>query len=901
MVMRGGRLTRVVLAVAVVGGGLGVSALTSGPAVAAPRTANLTPNGQSAVLTFSAGGQTGTASVQGLTGQQLTVTTTGGSFASNCGLQLTLLTQGGATVAGPVCAGQTGAVSSASLPSDGLYRANFVSGAGATGVVTVTATSSAGPASITTDAAPVTIAINAPNQDLRFGFSATAGQRVAVSSSAGSLPDCNVALSFVDKLGVQVGPSLDPCAGASGYAEAEITHKSTYYVKVLHNSTSESGTLKLFFTRVTDQTGAITTDGTPVAVNTAQQGQNARFSFAGTTGDRIAAQLSSSTIGPDCPAVAISLVRPDGSAFGVPASTCTTSAFLDTQTLDQTGTWTLLVDPRVGDSGTASLAVYKPGADQTGGILRDGTPVGLSLTTPGRNAQYTFTGTVGEHVSTLLTNSTIGAGCPAVVLSFVRPDASTDTTISTCGATAFLDTVVIDQAGAWTILVDPQGSATGTASLQAFDTADQVGLIQLDGSAGSVQITAPGQNARWHFTGNTDDVVSVALSSANFPGCPAFALSLERPDGTTLGSPVTTCGTAASLTGKTLDQTGTWNVVVDPQGSATGTATLQASLASEDQRPITINGAPVNVDLASGEVGQYTFSGTSGQYVSAQVASATFPGCTAYELWLKRPNGTQLGSTINGCGASAFLDRQILDATGIWTFVIDPVDTGSGTATLQAYSFVDETGTALLTGKATKLVLGKPGENGRFTFSGTIGQAISVNMTNSTITGCPAFTVSLERPDGSTLGSAVSTCTATVFLDRQTLDQNGTWTVVTDPQGPATGNVFMSVYDVIDDVRTMKLKVLKSFTAQVPGTNGHFKFAGSTGASRTFTITSSTFEGCPALVVSFVRPNGSVFSTNTTCNANLVLGPSVLDATGNWSVFIDPQGPAVGTLILKLT
>jgi hypothetical protein len=44
-----------------------------------------------------------------------------------------------------------------------------------------------------------------------------------------------------------------------------------------------------------------------------------------------------------------------------------------------------------------------------------------------------------------------------------------------------------------------------------------------------------------------------------------------------------------------------------------------------------------------------------------------------------------------------------------------------------------------------------------------------------------------------------------------------------------------------------------------------------------------------------------VLSSQSTCNANLVLGPSVLDVDGNWTIFVDPQGPAKGTLIIKLT
>lgn len=902
--MRGRRLARVLMATIVLaGGGIGASVVVLTAAGAAPRTADLTPNGQSAVLTFIAGGQTGTASVQGLAGQQLTVSTSGGTFALNCGLQMSLLAQNGSTVVGPTCAGQSGAVSSASLPSDGLFRASFSSGTGATGSVTVKATSSGGPRSISFDAAPVTVSITTPSQDLQLGFTATIGDFVSVSSAAGTLPDCNVSLRFVDKLGAPVGTSLDPCAGASGYAEAAITKKATYFVKVLHNSTNESGTLHLFLTKPVDQSGTIIADGTSVAVNPTQQGENARFTFSGTTGQRVAAQLTSSTFGSGCPsAVSVALVRPNGSTLGAPASTCTASLFLDPLTLDQTGTWTVLVDPQFANTGSATLAAFTS-TDETGVILRSGSPKNLTLTTPGKNAAYTFTGAVGQQVSALLTASTIGAGCPAVVLSFVRPDATQDTSVSTCSDSAFLDSIVIDQNGTWTILVDPQAGASGTATLQAFNSADQLGLIHLDASPTAIDITSPGQNARWHFAGTTGGFVSAQISSATFAGCPAFTLSLERPDGSTLGAPVSSCNADAVLGSRTLDQDGTWNLVVDPQGTATGTATLEATSpsSSDDIRPITINGAPLNVTLAAGENGQYTFSGTDGQLISAQVMSSTFPGCTAYTLWLKRPDSTQLGTTVNGCGASAFLDRQKLDMAGTWTFVFTPQGGNGGTAQLQAYSFVDETGTAILTGKVNKLALGKPGENARFTFSGTTGQGISVDIGESTIPGCPAFTLSLERPNGTAFGSTVSTCTAAAFLDQQKLDATGTWTVVVDPQGPSTGIAMMRVYDVVNDNRTLKPKVIKSFTALVPGLNGSFSFDGKVGDSRTLTISLSTFTGCPALIVSFVRPNGTVFSSTSTCNADLVLGPSILDSTGTWKVALDPQGSVTGTLIIRLT
>ena len=195
----------------------------------------------------------------------------------------------------------------------------------------------------------------------------------------------------------------------------------------------------------------------------------------------------------------------------------------------------------------------------------------------------------------------------------------------------------------------------------------------------------------------------------------------------------------------------------------------------------------------------------------------------------------------------------------------------------------------------------KPGQNAKFTFAGTTGQRVSEFVSQSTITGCPTLAVSLVRPDASVLTGPVSSCTDNVWIDALTLDATGTWTILIDPQGTGTGLANLQAYNVVDVTPAIKAKgPIKSFTTTDRGLNARFRFSGTSGDSRTVTITGSTFGGCPGLVVSFVRPGGTTLASTSTCNANLVL-PVVLDATGNWSIFVDPQGPAKGTLIIKLT
>jgi hypothetical protein len=615
----------------------------------------------------------------------------------------------------------------------------------------------------------------------------------------------------------------------------------------------------------------------------------------------ISTEVTNATFG-GCPAFVLSLVRPDGSLFGNTVSSCNAGAFLDAQALDQTGTWNVLVDPQGMTTGTATLQAWDA-SDSGKPINLNGASINASFV-PGQNGTFTFSGTTGQAISATLSNSTL-PGCPAVALSLVRPDGTTlGSPVTGCGANTFLDAQTLDQTGTWGVRVDPQGAASGTATLDAYDASDQVRAIVPNGAPVGVTISQPGQNAELTFTGSVGEAISAQVSAATFTGnCPTYQFSLIRPDGTTLGSPVSSCTATATLPSQTLDQNGTWTFLLDPQSTTTGTATVQAFITSNDTRPIPLNGAPLNFNLNQNQTGIYTFSGTTGQQVSATITNSTFTGCPGYTLSLQRPDGTSFGTVLNGCTASAFLDSQTLDQTGTWAFIVQP-QANSGTGTIGAYTFSDLTAPADLTGKPLKLVFTQPGQNARLTFTGTTGEQISAYITGASITGggCPTIALSLLRPNGTTLAAPATTCTTTAFLDTLKLDQTGTWTVLIDPQSTNTGTLTIQTYQVTDDVRTISTKgTLKSFTAQQPGANGRYTFSGTTGQSLRVTVSYSTFTGCPAIVVSFIRPDGSTLSTTSTCNANLVLGPSVLDATGKWTVFVDPQGPATGTLVIKLT
>src|ERR671935_18664 len=108
--------------------------------------------------------------------------------------------------------------------------------------------------------------------------------------------------------------------------------------------------------------------------------------------------------------------------------------------------------------------------------------------------------TAGQRVFVNLTSVTIGtSSCCSILASILKPDGSTmsGTTKYVGTSGGYLDTVTLPTSGTYTILLDPQGTATGSATVTAYDVpADPAPTLQPSqaGTAGMLTTTVPGQN-----------------------------------------------------------------------------------------------------------------------------------------------------------------------------------------------------------------------------------------------------------------------------------------------------------------------------------------------------------------------------------------------------------------------
>src|SRR5262249_18732359 len=151
------------------------------------------------------------------------------------------------------------------------------------------------------------------------------------------------------------------------------------------------------------------------------------------------------------------------------------------------------------------------------------------------------------------------------------------------------------------------------------------------------------------------------------------------------------------------------------------------------------------------------FSGTSGQAVSLRTSASTFPFCYTYTITILKPDGTALVSGSNPCGSSqVFIDQTALSASGTYTILLDPDVGWTGSGTLNLYSVVDVTGALTVNGGSAVPGITVPGQNARYAFSGNAGQVITLRVSNLSWNGCYGFSLTILRPDASTLSSTTA-------------------------------------------------------------------------------------------------------------------------------------------------
>jgi hypothetical protein len=243
--------------------------------------------------------------------------------------------------------------------------------------------------------------------------------------------------------------------------------------------------------------------------------------------------------------------------------------FFDTKTLGATGTYKIILDPNASYTGSLTFTLYDVASDITGTITSGGSAVTVTTTTPGQNAMLTFNGTTGHRVSLVMSGVTISSS--GVVIR--KPDGTTlvSTSVGTSGG--FIDAQTLPATGAYTIFVDPSSLATGSMTLTLHDCPDVTGTITMGGAAVNVTATVPGQNGNLTFSGASGQQVTVRLTNNTMNCATVF---LYKPDNGLL-TYLFSCTGSFNLATQTLPATGTYKIVIDPNGANTGSISVSVT------------------------------------------------------------------------------------------------------------------------------------------------------------------------------------------------------------------------------------------------------------------------------------------------------------------------------------
>ena len=500
----------------------------------------------------------------------------------------------------------------------------------------------------------------------------------------------------------------------------------------------------------------------------------------------------------------------------------------------------------------------------------------------------------GQQISLSITGSTY-TGCLALSVSVLKPDGSTLGSTGLCSSTGFIDSMTMPVTGTYTVLVNPAGANTGAVTLQINTFTDISGTITI-GTPLSVTTTGIGQNARYTFSGTAAQQISLTLSSSTYTGCTALSVSVLKPDGSTLGS-TGLCSSSGLISSMTLPVTGTYTVFIDPGGTSTGSVIALISMFGDISGSITI-GTPVTVTTTVvGQKARLVFSGTVGQQITLSLTSSTFTGCTALSALVLKPDGSTLGST-GLCSSTGFIDSMTMPSTGAYTVLLTPGGTAVGSVTVQLNTFTDISGTITI-GTPLSVTTTGIGQNARYTFSGTTGQQISLSIAGSTYTGCTALSVSVLKPDGSTLGST-GLCSSTGFIDSMTMPVTGTYTVLVNPAGANTGSVTLQINTFTDISGTITIGTPLTATTTGIGQNARYTFSGTTGQKISVSISGSTYTGCTALSVAILKPDGSTLASTGLCSSTGSIAATTLPVTGAYTLLIDPAGANTGSVTAAL-
>ncbi|WP_225642595.1 RHS repeat-associated core domain-containing protein [Streptomyces werraensis] len=510
------------------------------------------------------------------------------------------------------------------------------------------------------------------------------------------------------------------------------------------------------------------TDTDPPLVWTSLPGNFAEVQFDGKAGDNVSFGFTSFTYKFSVP---LELRGPSGAVVpGATGSVASQSTRWGVRNLPADGRYTLRLKP-----GT----IYNPGetkvtvssAVSVPALTTSSAPATGTIARVGQEIATTFTASAGDDYNLTLTDNTIGG---SAYLTVVAPSGTTVASPMVAqGARYSLRLSDLPSTGTYKVFVTPREAVTGSVTMTL--ASDKVVALGVDAPASEVSVVRPGERLRFTFTAPASGELAFAVTGNTFTTSSQVRLVDSRGgEGLAQGSVPAGQSKVINLTGLQAGQP--YALTLSPADAGVGKVTPwlsvpQAVTVSADQArtvQVTRPGQQLDlkVDVTANSGGSFLLSDVT--FGASSVSVHAPAGDT------RSYPGTQIST-------AAELDLRAPLAAGTYRIRVTPLNALTGQAVVTYRP--DAAGGKLTVGGAQNTVtVANPGQNALYTFDGTAGQRLTLNVGASP----GSWKLSVWGPDGwlNGLGTVPG---GTTTSNLSSLPATGTYYLTAAPVSLATG------------------------------------------------------------------------------------------------------------------
>lgn len=570
-----------------------------------------------------------------------------------------------------------------------------------------------------------------PGKAMLFAFNAVQGQFITAqfTSYVGAPSNSNLGWALFSPTNAMM-TSGSIGAGSKSLYLPKIPTTGVYVLSFSPLSGSVDLTLRL------DVDPQVPVDGGPIPISTDIAGQWTRVFFTATAGDDVGLAVTGVSTAPSG-YVSISIYAPNGSyngQFGC-APGQLPGCQLELRDLPETGTYSLLIAP----SAVATIAFDLRVTRHATGTLVIGTPQTVNLIS-GQYADLTFTATAGQSLAIDATSITsTPSGKPVRLTAYAANGSVVGQTLSTFWPTLNL---YILPAGTYRVQLYTHDAAQ--ASMQVRLAAADSDPVPIDNGTVSFTSTLPGQAGVGTFTATAGDSLGLAVTNVAMSTFGNVLFTVYAPNGAGAVnavncSPSNSPGCQVEL--RNLPLTGAYKIIATPNVLATMGFTLRLSRHLTGSLQI---GTPVNVNLASGQYADLTFTTATQQAMSMDATSITStPSGKPVRLTLFASNGSTVGQTLSSNWPTLNLISLPADTYRLHLYTHDAAE-----ASTQVRLAAANVGPVPIDSGNVSFSGTLPGQIGVGTFTATAGDDLSLAVTDVTMSVAGSVQFTVYAPNG---------------------------------------------------------------------------------------------------------------------------------------------------------